>query len=108
MEDGQVTVLVLVDFSEASDMVIHKLLLRKLKNLQNYSNGAQMLVGSYLNGRSRWEDHAWCSVLGPFSFVSYIDGVSMVIKYSRFHIYADSLQIYHSFSVSDLQRCYDG
>jgi hypothetical protein len=24
-----------------------------------------------------------------------------------FHIYADDLQIYHSFSVSDLQRCYD-
>jgi hypothetical protein len=36
----------------------------------------------------------------------YNDG-SKVIKYSRFHIYADDLQIYHSSSVSDLQRCYD-
>jgi hypothetical protein len=47
------------------------------------------------------------SVLGPILFISYINDVSKVIKYSRFHIYADDLQIYHSSSVSDLQRCYD-
>jgi hypothetical protein len=41
------------------------------------------------------------SVLGPLLFVS------SVIKYSRFHIYADDLQTYHSSSVLDLQRCYD-
>jgi hypothetical protein len=121
MEDGQVTVLVLLDFSQAFDMVNHRLLLCKLKNVQNYSNEAQMLVDSHLNSRTQFErceekessvgrvkySVPQGSVLGPFSFVSYIDGVSMVIKYSRFHIYADSLQIYHSFSVSDLQRCYD-
>jgi hypothetical protein len=47
------------------------------------------------------------SVLGPLLFISYINNVSKVIKYSRFHIYADDLQIYHSSNVSDLQRCYD-
>jgi hypothetical protein len=47
------------------------------------------------------------SVFGTLLFVSYIDDVSRVIKYSRFHVYADDLQIYHSSSVSDLQRCYD-
>jgi hypothetical protein len=41
----------------------------------------------------------WCS--------AGVSDVSKVIKYSRFHIYADDLQIYHSSSVSDLQRCYD-
>jgi hypothetical protein len=40
-------------------------------------------------------------------FVSYINDVSRVTKYSRFHMYADDLQIYHSSSVSDLRRCYD-
>jgi hypothetical protein len=40
MEDGQVTVLVLLDFSQAFDMVINGLFLCKLRNLQNYSNGA--------------------------------------------------------------------
>jgi hypothetical protein len=47
------------------------------------------------------------SVLGPLIFVSSINDVLRVIKYNRFHIYADDLQIYHSSSVSDLQRCYD-
>jgi hypothetical protein len=46
-------VLVLLDFSQAFDMVIHGLLLCKLKNLQNYSDGARMLVDSYLNGRTQ-------------------------------------------------------
>jgi hypothetical protein len=56
MEDGQVTVLVLVllDFSQAFAMVIHGLLLCELKNLQNYSDGARMLVDSYLNGRTQF------------------------------------------------------
>jgi hypothetical protein len=34
MEDGQVTVLLLLDFSQAFDMVVHGLLLRKLRNAQ--------------------------------------------------------------------------
>jgi hypothetical protein len=56
MEDGQLTVLVLLDFSQAFDMVVHGLLLLlfKLRNPQNYSDGAQMLVDSYLNGRTQF------------------------------------------------------
>jgi hypothetical protein len=37
-------------------------------------------------------------------FISFIDDVSGVIHFFRFHIYADDLQIYHSSSVADLQR----
>jgi hypothetical protein len=47
------------------------------------------------------------SVLGPLLFISFIDDVSVLIHFCRFHIYADDLQIYHSSSVADLQRCYD-
>jgi hypothetical protein len=47
MEDGQVMVLVLLDFSKAFDLFIHGLLLCKPKNLQNYLDGARMLVNSY-------------------------------------------------------------
>jgi hypothetical protein len=54
MEDGQVTVLVLLDFSQAFEIVIHGLLLYKLKYLQNYSDGARMLVDAYLNGRTQF------------------------------------------------------
>jgi hypothetical protein len=35
-------------------MVIHGLLWCKLENLQNYSDGARMLVDSYLNGRTQF------------------------------------------------------
>jgi hypothetical protein len=46
-------------------------------------------------------------VLGPLLFISFIDDVSGVIHFCRFHIYADNLQIYHSSCVADLQGCYD-
>jgi hypothetical protein len=52
MEDEQVTVLLLLEFSQAFDMVVHELLLCKLRNSQNYSVGAGMLVGSYLGERA--------------------------------------------------------
>jgi hypothetical protein len=46
---------VLVDYSQAFDMIIHRLmLLSKLKNLQNYSDGARMLVYLYFNGKTQF------------------------------------------------------
>jgi hypothetical protein len=55
MEDRQVTVLVLLDFSQIFHMVIHRLLLCKLKNLQNYSDeAARMLVDSCLNSMTHF------------------------------------------------------
>jgi hypothetical protein len=111
MKDGQVTVL---EFLISLTLLIW--LLSKLRYLQNYLNEAQMLIDSYLNGRIQLvrcgENEssvgrvscgaAQGSVLGLLLFVSYIDGVS-----SRFHIYANDLQIYHSSTVSDFQKCYD-
>jgi hypothetical protein len=45
MKDGQVTLMLLLVFSQAFDMVVHGLLLCKLQNAQNYSVGAGRLVG---------------------------------------------------------------
>jgi hypothetical protein len=47
------------------------------------------------------------SVLGPLLFISYIDDDSRIIRYCRIHIYADDLQIYHTYGVLDFQRCID-
>jgi hypothetical protein len=47
------------------------------------------------------------SILGPLLFISYIDDVSRVFRYCRFHIYADDQQIYHSCAVSDFPKCID-
>jgi hypothetical protein len=90
IEDGQVTVLLILDFSQAFDMVVHGLLMCKLQNAQNYSVGAGMLVGSYLGeraqfvrsgGQESFVGAVTCgifqgSVLGPLLFMSYIDDVS--------------------------------
>jgi hypothetical protein len=75
-------------------MVIHGLLLCKLKNLQNYSDGARMLVDSYLNGRTQFVrcgekessvGRVTCGVpqepvLDLLSFVSYINEVLRVLS----------------------------
>jgi hypothetical protein len=49
-----VTVLLLLDFSQAFDMVVHGLLLCKLRNAQDCSVGAGILVGSYLGERAQF------------------------------------------------------
>jgi hypothetical protein len=54
MEDEQVMTLLLLDFSQTFDMMVHGLLLCKLRNAQNYSVGADMLVGSYLGERAQF------------------------------------------------------
>jgi hypothetical protein len=107
---------------EAFNMVVHGMLLCKLQNAQNYSVGAGMLVmGSYLGERAQFvrcggqESSVGAltcripqgSVLGLLLFISYIDDVSRVIRFWRFHIYADVLQIYHTCAVSDFQKCID-
>jgi hypothetical protein len=101
--------------------VVHGLLLCKLRNFQKYSVGAGMLVGSYFGERAQFVRSGGqessvgavtCgfpqgSILGPFLFISNIDDVSRVIRYCRFHIYADDLRIYHTCAVSDFQKCID-
>jgi hypothetical protein len=119
MEDEQVTVLLLLDFSQAFDVAVHGLLLCKLRNAQNYLVGAGMLVGSYLGEQAQFVRSGGQgssvravtfgvpqgSALGPLFFISYIDDISRVIRYCRFHIYADDLQIYHTCAASDFQNC---
>jgi hypothetical protein len=98
MEDGQVAVLLLLDFSQAFDMVVHGLLLCKLQNAQNYSviAGLLVVVESYLGERKQFVRSGGqessvgavtCgvpqgSVLGPLLFISNIDDVSRVTRYA--------------------------
>jgi hypothetical protein len=39
--------------------------------------------------------------------VIYINEVSRIVWYPRFHIYGNDLQVYHTSAVSDIQMCID-
>jgi hypothetical protein len=56
IEDGQVTVLLLLDFSQTIDMVVYELLLCKLWKVQNYLVGVSMLEARGII--SRWTSSA--------------------------------------------------
>jgi hypothetical protein len=49
LEDGQATVLVMLDFTHPFDMIAHDLMVCKMRPSQWYSDGATALLGSYLS-----------------------------------------------------------
>lgn len=114
MDKKLVTILTLFDYSKAFDCVYYPLLLHKLSKI-GFSNSCTDWVKSYLSDRKQSvktydKESEWkCvtrgvpqgSVLGPLLFSIYIDDVTTVIRYSKYHLYADDLQIYSSFSVAD-------
>jgi hypothetical protein len=51
LEDGQATVLVMLDFTQAFDMIAHDLMVCTMKASQRYPDGATTLLGSYLSDR---------------------------------------------------------
>ena len=106
MYQRELTVLTLLDFSKAFDTVDHDLLIQKLKHLY-LSDSTVTWFDSYLrecqhislnNRSSSWHNIKvgvpQGSVLGTLLFSIYINNVSTVLKYCRYHLYADELQIY--------------
>jgi hypothetical protein len=85
-----------------------------------YSDGATALLGSYLSDRTCYRSDGEYStvkgieygvpqgsVLVQLLFISFIDDVSGVINFCRFHIYADDLQSCRFTRVSLLQTFRD-
>ena len=106
MDNTQLTILILLDFSSAFNSVDFDILLARLKYL-NISQHSLEWFSSYLHGRtqsvkscdtySEWTDLTagvpQGSVLSPLLFSVFIDGVVKNI-HSNYHLYADDLQIY--------------
>jgi hypothetical protein len=107
LEDRQATVLVMLDFTQAFDMIAHDLMVCKMRGSQRYSDQAQCAKSDVEFSTVRGIEYCVPQDSGSLLFISFIDDGSGVIHFCRFLIYADDLQIYHSSSVADFQRCYN-
>jgi len=118
-ERGEVTVLVLIDFSRAFDSISHNILLNKLKYNFKFSKSACSLMKSFLNDRYQKvvidgresEDLnikmgvPQGSILGPLLFSMYLNDLCELLDGLGYHFYADDLQIYLSCLPKDINSC---
>ncbi|KAJ2939918.1 hypothetical protein O0L34_g6624 [Tuta absoluta] len=119
MEEGKITVLVLLDFSSAFNTVDSDILLAVLHKL-NLAPETAAWFHSYLSDRyqrvkvnDRLSD--WCrigagvpqgGVLSPLLFSVFIDEITSCLA-SSYHLYADDLQVYTAESPDSLTQAVD-
>ena len=107
IDDSEITLLVLLDFSKAFDTVNHKLLLAKLDILGFEENTCDWIL-SYLSGRQQMvktdtESSNWApiingvpqgSILGPLLFTILISDMRRSIWNGSYLTYADDTNLY--------------
>ena len=115
IDDSELTLLILLDFSKAFDTINHRLLLEKLSIL-GFSNNAQNWVNSYLTGRfQKVVANNDCSpfvsikngvpqgsILGPLLFNILVSNVRQFVEFSSSHGYADDIQLKINTKVDDV------
>ncbi|CAG9128697.1 unnamed protein product [Plutella xylostella] len=120
VDDSQLTLLTLLDFSNAFNCVDHDILLSILRSL-NMSGSVAEWFSSYLSGRRqriRSDDieSDWCDVtagvpqggvLSPILFSVFINTLVSVLKFTSYHLYADDLQLYVSCGPGDVLEAID-
>ena len=126
MDQGEVTVLTLLDLSAAFDTIDHATLTNRLSDLYGISGLAQIWFSSYLQNRQQsvkikgtLSDKAILSYgvqqgsgsVGPVLFTLYMYTTSLSAIISSFdidyHLYADDTQIYMSLSVSNAKESFE-
>ena len=106
LSKNQVSLLLLLDFSKAFDMVEHNILLRKLSHYGIRGNTYNWMK-SYLSNRKQYvstngENSSLTqikygvpqgSILGPLLFIIYINDIPNICKIAKFILYADDANI---------------
>lgn len=116
-DEGQVCPAVMVDLTKAFDSLDPDLLLAKLalygidaggwfdSYLRNRQQAVKLMGGGEVT-RSNWRPLErgvpQGSILGPLLFIIFSSDIIAQIKYSKYHIYADDLQIYLPSTASSL------
>uniref|UniRef100_A0A669CXC1 Reverse transcriptase domain-containing protein n=1 Tax=Oreochromis niloticus TaxID=8128 RepID=A0A669CXC1_ORENI len=120
-DSGEYTVLVLLDLSSAFDTVDHSIMINRLENLFGITGVVLKWFISYLSERSFTVcmNHVTSestvlpcgvpqgSVLGPILFLLYVFPLGQIIKrykYISYHLYADDIQLYCSFKMSEFYK----
>ena len=107
LDNSEIAILVLLDYSRAFDCANHDIILAKLKSI-GFSNCALNWIHSYLtdrlqrvktqSGNSNWikllNGVPQGSILGPLLFTILLMDIKDSIKHCKFHLYADDTQIF--------------
>nr|WP_253308766.1 reverse transcriptase family protein [Rickettsia endosymbiont of Ceutorhynchus assimilis] len=114
-DNSNASVLILLDYTKAFDMLHHEILLSILKYV-GFSKSASLLVSSFLSKRSQrvtldgqyseslniFAGVPQGSILGPLLYSIFTSNFIKSLKFCQYHLYADDTQIYLSFKPSEV------
>lgn len=116
-DDNKVSVLILLDYSKAFDMLNHDILLRLLHFI-GFCDSARDFMTSFLSDRTQQviignkksnvltvrSGVPQGSVLGPILFSIYTSCFHEFLQFCNYHLYADDTQLYCSFKIDNLEH----
>ena len=117
IDDDEIVVMTLLDYSKAFDTANHKLILAKLQAL-GLQNTACEWISSYLSERTQMVSTAkgvskeitllngvpQGSILGPILFTVLTSNLHQYLQHCQYHCYADDTQLYISGKVSEINN----
>lgn len=115
-DNGCLSLLVLLDFSKAFDSLNHQVFLSILKSLRFSNESIQWFRAYFQERRQRIcmdgtlsEYHPTDTgvmqgtVCGPIFFSIYTRHLKSCLKFCKYHVYADDIQIYIDFKAADIE-----